>query len=212
MSESESGPHHPRPSCCQAINSAIGSYSLTLPQIVAAANAAARELITDDTLAARTAIFGSLALDVQSAFVASLKKLAGLECSDQCCESAAFAIRDSALGTTELLAEVIFNPVIPLVPGPLGPTFIVSAFTNAIMAGFQEQLELTESTITCQNEPPCPDVICLPCKPKPCDDHKPRAYKPLKGGFYDRSLQATDVETPKKPSRSGCRSCGRARS
>lgn len=90
--------------CCQAISTALGTFELQLADISANGSAALAAAFPAPLGVTRTTL-ATLALNgVSLEFRAAITDLIAKNCSGPCCESAALALRDSALGIANLIA------------------------------------------------------------------------------------------------------------
>ena len=111
--------------CCEAINNAIGSFFLQLAQITAAGSAATLINFPPPSLAGttRSCLASAALFSIGAQFRAAITRLIILsrKCEGICCESAANAIRDAALGAAINVTTVTADGNIPLQTNPPNP-------------------------------------------------------------------------------------------
>ena len=126
--------------CCEAINNAIGSFQLQLSQIAARGSSAIQANFPAPSVegTARSALAYAALFSIDAQFRAAITRLIIFtrKCEGICCESAANAIRDAALGSAFFVITVAADPNIPLqapAPAPsVGPFNVAGVLANLI--------------------------------------------------------------------------------
>ena len=126
--------------CCEAINNAIGTFQIQLAQITNSGSIAIQNNfpVVSPISITRSALGSAALFSIAAQFRAAITRLIILsrKCDGICCESAANAIRDVALGFASLVTTVVADPNIPLqLPAPapsVGPFNIAGILASLV--------------------------------------------------------------------------------
>lgn len=170
--------------CCEAINRALGTFELQLADVAARGSAAIIAAgFPAPTAVDRSALATAAIAAVRIQFRAAITRLIALsqECKNSCCQAAALALRDTAIGIANLIVVAAADPNIPLATALPAPAFNLAfvlanlvgnaAFppatiglpTPAVVGSLADSLNLILTTIICAPDnndcDPCDDRI-----------------------------------------------------
>lgn len=127
--------------CCEAINRALGTFELQLADATARTSTAITAAFPpagSPTAVARNGLVITALMAIAQQFRAAIARLSSLseECNSPCCESAALALRDTAIGFANIVVTAGADPNIPLqLPAPAPPVgpFNIAAILASIV-------------------------------------------------------------------------------